>query len=1168
MKYNHTVGKSATGIKKVTEDKFGRYIVTPDGEEIDIRNLVTTHTALIIRQSIAQLDKTIRKPKSTRGMSAKWYETRNNLGKELWKKIEEKIPETERKKALEIWQWKLHPYAKNIDPVEDIKILKEKENNKRKSDICGRWYDVFANDINIDKFDPETVAGRIYKHLFEEELRIDGKPRSTGSKTYGLIKHRANSIKKSVHEAGHFPHQAYGETIFGIYGACDLAEAIFDKADKLENNKPRPRRLTMKMVGELMFQHYADIGLADDKSGLSGEDAEALQKLHREVRTFYKRIVRGSARGPDRDKADLSTRLPCSHDALMFRLVQSRNNAEINTLIREGKIIYYANSNKELFGNKIDTAAAHYRTSQGQAEIQRAESFMRIWRTVKDQAARTVKSWADPDGVRYQPDAKDDILYNSMITSAVGEQYDDAAFSAKAPLLFGAASEKWLKGDEQLRKDLLEASLKLTSRIRTDLVHFVSRTRFANGIKDSDIHRGISDETQKAITDLYIQDQKNLYKRVDKDLKGALVHRFISKEKYSELVNLLAVLDVPEIPLPRFNRVLGRWQGVAKILFSKESRETSKDLRLKLPIRATAEQLEKDKAARARFTTLKAAYETRFGTWLEGQIEETVRGWVNATLADSTKLAFAPNQKSVYADLIEAKAHKIPQSVRGSFSKTFDALSSLIATEIRDQNAYEANPQKAKENSKWVEDFKLDLMTRAFAAYLDEQDLMYLTEIDGEPRDASEIEAPTIPKNKIDKKEWEANLYYFLHLVPPADISQLLHQFKKMAVLEKKGGTLGETEHGAGAQSDITNFQKVLKLRLAMHNDKFTGTEGEAADAEFAKTFYEKGEDFAKLFPETDDGSAQAGLKRGLRELVRFGHLKRLQTIFEGQKIKSANVDEVLQLETPQNNHEQSYIAFWSKKRQNLHDELVTAKKPSRSKLKTYSDLVQKIGNHRRLSADVRLGTHLSVHHLMMRVYSRLTGFAADWERDRLFVFLGLLMRRKKLASGNTIHAYGDLHNDLSAKELKALNFFKSENPKSILADDWPLFSKHFGCGKPKIRNDFAHYNTLALDKPDINLTKEMNRMRRLMAYDRKRKNSVSKSIRELLEREGFKPTWKVENHNLVLKNMGTIPIHHLGKEKIPEHRHSLLYTDMVQALFESEDATKKRKQQKKAPRK
>jgi hypothetical protein len=102
-----------------------------------------------------------------------------------------------------------------------------------------------------------------------------------------------------------------------------------------------------------------------------------------------------------------------------------------------------------------------------------------------------------------------------------------------------------------------------------------------------------------------------------------------------------------------------------------------------------------------------------------------------------------------------------------------------------------------------------------------------------------------------------------------------------------------------------------------------------------------------------------------------------------------------------------------------------------------------------------------------------------------------------------------------------------------------------------KIRNRFSHFNMLQGSTPALDLTQEVNYARKLMAYDRKLKNAVSKSIIEMLAREGLKITWKTDtDHSLVLDKVDPEEITHLNDKHLMEAMHSQPYCQMVKHLF------------------
>lgn len=113
-------------------------------------------------------------------------------------------------------------------------------------------------------------------------------------------------------------------------------------------------------------------------------------------------------------------------------------------------------------------------------------------------------------------------------------------------------------------------------------------------------------------------------------------------------------------------------------------------------------------------------------------------------------------------------------------------------------------------------------------------------------------------------------------------------------------------------------------------------------------------------------------------------------------------------------------------------------------------------------------------------------------------------------------------------------------------------------------RNNFAHFTMLRPKKEqsevELNLTDEVNKARQLMAYDRKLKNAVSKSVIELLHREGLELGWHMKEHELADCVIRPRTINHLDKKSITENLHSMKDVKMVADIFGGE-AEKPQKQ-------
>jgi hypothetical protein len=115
------------------------------------------------------------------------------------------------------------------------------------------------------------------------------------------------------------------------------------------------------------------------------------------------------------------------------------------------------------------------------------------------------------------------------------------------------------------------------------------------------------------------------------------------------------------------------------------------------------------------------------------------------------------------------------------------------------------------------------------------------------------------------------------------------------------------------------------------------------------------------------------------------------------------------------------------------------------------------------------------------------------------------------------------------------------------------------------VRNKLAHLNMLQGAHPAPNLTYWTNRTRQLMGYDRKLKNAVSKSIGDLIDREGIELRWVMRtegsSHDVADATLGARKAKHLGGKqltlvggaKLPleESLHGLAFVEMIATSFE-----------------
>ena len=100
------------------------------------------------------------------------------------------------------------------------------------------------------------------------------------------------------------------------------------------------------------------------------------------------------------------------------------------------------------------------------------------------------------------------------------------------------------------------------------------------------------------------------------------------------------------------------------------------------------------------------------------------------------------------------------------------------------------------------------------------------------------------------------------------------------------------------------------------------------------------------------------------------------------------------------------------------------------------------------------------------------------------------------------------------------------------------------------IRNYIAHFNYLPT--PKYSILKMLGKLRELLDYDRKLKNAVMKSIKDILEEYGFKAEFVINpDKEIILNSVKSVEIIHLKKNDLNSHRNSEDLCKLVKTMFE-----------------
>jgi len=965
------------------------------------------------------------------------------------------------------------------------------------------------------------------------------------------MEHRASSIAKNVLKipaskdsdkediikAGNITAKikiAYNDADKEAYSARVGNIAAKIKAAVLEPKKGYqewPHEIAARILHETAFCKFKQF--ADMKA-----ENSTLLELHCQIKASYKALLKGHKQL----NAKLEYVLPKDNEALFCLVEAQQQNHRINHLIRLGKIVHYAaispdnaslaalqSSPRTIINNWPEKQAveeSRFWSSAGQTEIKQNEAFVRVWRGALAFAARSLKDWADPEDK-----IPGDILLKQQEAL---DNFNADYFNKKYQILFGG--QCGLSAKEH--KSLLAFSLKGIYALRNAAFHFNSLTVFVKALMPEE--EPPQAELHEFLGTFYTKSCRDYRLKQKKIMEGAHFHQFFSEAEIQTIWQVLTSAKPGSLPLPRLKHVLERAQDAWK----------GED-RLSLPPYSTAEERESSAWAHCQYTAVKLLYDGRFRNWLEERNQAAVGRIIKQALEHTSQAAqniSSRGKDKEFKEFITAKAGKIAElGNKENFKTLFSALMAETATEMRVQKFYQSDGQAAREQADYIEKFKCDNVALAFADYLRATlgagNVAAFCKLERKERPGDKSVYDRLPLEQNSAAElWQSRLYFLLHLMPVEEAGSLRQQLKKWEIVTDKS----HGEQGRGGEI-LARLLAVFDLYIAMHDAQFVGAELVLkSDEETAKALFANQEDFRKSFPKKESGAEDEHLPiRGLREMRRFG-TGLLHNLYEKHKIASASVARWQELKQT--------IAREQDKLKKLHGDWVNSKRKRHAIQWTsrdandYNETLALVIEYRHLTAQIMLQNHVHVHRLLMKILGRLVDFAGLWERDLYFVLLALLYQK---GMGDIKEEFKDEGAMLETGQIvKALRKLKDTDRRAEIA----AFLNKEEVGE--IRNSFYHFDTLKKEYFPINLTAEVNKARQLMAYDRKLKNAVTKSLVDLLKRENIILKWDMGADHKLSGPISVVSAKtcHLDKEsdknKIEEELCGKHFIAMIKSLF------------------
>jgi hypothetical protein len=1034
----------------------------------------------------------------------------------------------------------------------------------------------------------KQIAEKIHDHLMNNALNAQG----THPKDKGRIGHQLQSIAGNVHSPRQSDDWPDNTAAWQDYFTQGDVVATIAKALEAKHSKP-PKTLAQKnwgapsqstpaatqpqlrepklndkaIIAKHLFDHFGRVfGTSTKVKDLleSSHPKNGLWRVHERIKVTYKALFdNASIEG----LKNLHKRLPSNNVAMRNLIEQRKNNHDVSHLVRLGKVIHYQATAE---GKTVRAAWPNlnqciedsaYWLSDGQAEIKRSEALVRVFKHAISHAGRTFNELTqlrEGDIFQKAKKAAENISANTC------SEHLSMLFGRSQKDIFPSSWGTDGKLSESL-KALLEQSIEAWAQLRHSSFHFKGRDGFLQTLRAPlQDPQGCSSnypDLDALAAQLWASDVRTRLERIRQTLVAVHCEQHLSQQQLQAVFEAVSgkeqLRQSSALALPRLNRVLKRSQNTALTV-------TAGDQPISLPQPAKRETLARSPALHCQYVLLKLLYEQSFTPWLQKKSLHEINKWITLAIEQAQQSARELNGKGAQPkEIIQARASGLWQSVNRELAAQvlqgqnpmayfFEQLATATATEFRVQRHYEPNAEAAREQAAFIENLKCDVVAMAFAKYLRSHFPWLLSALPCTAQSAVQDLSPSTTAAGADTlsvsevQAWQQRLYYLMHYVPVGVASQLLHQLRKWHILTGQG-----VSTAVGEPDLYDQCAQVLTLYLDMHDAKFDGGVAYhlgANEQQQLRSFFERVEDFEKHFPTAQgtQGDSQINSRipvRPLRELMRFGALGRLSPLFKNHPITPSECERFEQL--------QQDVEAAQNERETLHAQWVECREDSTSTFQhttRYGEVLKICQEHRHLAHRVRLLDNVKLHNLLMAVLARLVDYAGLWERDLYFVTLALC-HQQQLDLPALFFKTGSHGNKLDSGQIvDALREIKPNQPTMLAT----LFGQTFLEGDlVKIRNRFSHFNMLQGSTPALDLTQEVNYARKLMAYDRKLKNAVSKSIIEMLAREGLKITWKTDtDHSLVLDKVDPEEITHLNDKHLMEAMHSQPYCQMVKHLF------------------
>ena len=1037
-------------------------------------------------------------------------------------KIEE-ISKEEVVVGLEIYETDLRPFALNQETINGK--LREAFNNILNSrTLTGEKLDLLAFDIflikhekRLEKIKISLIKNKAQYEIRENEVKSIGK-RNKFYEYYSDLKNMdtfEENIKDSFivlykkEEIENFNillknEETKKSDFFNKYREVlksKISQISSDKFEEIKENIIEISDLGVLSKSQLIYKYHLETIVLDN------DNIKLLfpHFIQIEMKYLFKNIFELKDKNI-KNKEEKIARMLESYNSIIKLIQNKLKNKLYNYINTKGKI-------KEYYSNGEDKVIESYDLS----EIRKEEAINRNLIGAISSAAFSFRNIVNPK-------EKNDILQKKIEEKTITPNVIDV-FS----LFYGDSFENRTSVE---RSELLNLIRNYVYELRNKILHFKSGNKIDGIFNDS-----INTSTNNPILDIFSKEyDENFFKlRIINQMNSANVFNYFTEktlEKYLEKTSFsLTTKNVGFVP--SFYK-----------LFDKVN---DYKIGLSLPFKVLeTSNVEEEKERRdTQIYLLKHVY---YGEFLEMFIKDD-----NGTFKNTVEEVIKLNSEAYL-------------SKKTGFSK----LDKFKEIEIESPKEYLAKIQSfymLNQKEKDIEgdkDFFVEyikkIFIKGFCNYI-EENYKYLIKLELNKKIKSEIdqELVEVKKNYLKKNnEFEINkicntaftgikvvdfpsfkkdanklFLLFLKLLDTKELTNLRGNFEKIKTIDS--GMLIE-------EGKILNLVTLVKDKKIDTNSKFKNLkliekfiDKELSDDDYIAikelNDFSKNKNAVKGINETiySDGTNLIENK-ALYNLKKHGMGQILEGIVEKSNYKVSSED-IKNYFIMKKDIDEKY-----KKQQTLHKEYIkNKKKDDFKKVNEYKKIIEELSRYNNLKNKVELNDINLIQSITLRILHRIAGYVSLWERD---LKLKLTIIAEKGDPVDEIFKYkkeecleyrmGQICQKYT-QFLEKNQLLKESLPKNTILGK--VLNKNI-----YLRNYISHFNYLP--EPVFSLIQIFEKMRELLDYDRKLKNSILKSIIQIFEEYGFIVKFSIsKDKKIEIEEIKGAEIRHLGgKVKIFNH--------------------------------